>query len=335
MAYAVRRALYRTALYRMTLPGSVAPLPGFVPVDMWPGNVDRGSIIVKGDFEFAGNSVREAEAPWLADSISVTWLAAISEFDWLRDLRTVSSDAARTRARALILRWIDSFGEWHPVTWRPDVLGARVANWIGQCEFLCAGSDADFRDAFFQNLRRQMRHLQRAARFAPAGIGRIIVLKGLIYAALSLGNGKALARWIRGLEEEIDRQVLVDGGYITRNPSQQLDVMRHLVDVRAALRAAQEDVPHGLQTAIDRMAPMLRFFRHGDGGLALFNGSREEEGWFIDVVLTRSEARGKPLDSAPHVGFERLSANRTLVLMDVGSPPPPGVDDDAHAGRST
>ncbi len=52
----------------------------------------------------------------------------------------------------------------------------------------------------------------------------------------------------------------VDGGYVTRNPSQQLAVMRHLIDIRAALRDAQEEVPQGLQTAIDRMAPMLRFF---------------------------------------------------------------------------
>jgi uncharacterized heparinase superfamily protein len=77
---------------------------------------------------------------------------------------------------------------------------------------------------------------------------------------------------------------------------------------------------------------MLRFFRHGDGGLVLFNDSREEEGWFIDVVLTRSEARGKPLESAPHSGFERLTANRTMVTMDVGGPPPKGYDAMAHAG---
>jgi uncharacterized heparinase superfamily protein len=91
-------------------------------------------------------------------------------------------------------------------------------------------------------------------------------------------------------------------------------------------------IPAGLQTAIDRMAPMLRFFRHGDGGLALFNDSDEAEGWLIDVVLTRAEARGKPLESAPHSGFERLNLNRTLLIMDCGPPPPVEYDRHAHAG---
>ena len=50
------------------------------------------------------------------------------------------------------------------------------------------------------------------------------------------------------------------------------------------------------------------------------------------VVLSRSEARGKPLESAPHSGFERLAANRTLLLVDVGNPPPAGFDQQAHAG---
>jgi uncharacterized heparinase superfamily protein len=316
----------------MMLPRSAAPLPGFIVKDMWPGDAERGEVIVRGDFEFSGNGVREAEAPWMADDISVAWLAEISEFEWLRDVRTIGSVPARTRARALILRWIETHGEWHPVSWRPDVLGARVANWIGQSEFLTAGAEAPFNDEFYRSLRRQIRHLQRVARYAAPGMARLTVLKGLIFAALALDNRKGLARSLHGLETEIGLQVLVDGGYITRNPSHQLAVMRQLIDIRTALRDAREDVPQELQTAIDRMAPMLRFFRHGDGGLALFNGSREEEGWLIDVVLTRSEARGKPLDSAPHSGFERLTANRTLILMDAGAPPPSGVDEQAHAG---
>ena len=76
---------------------------------------------------------------------------------------------------------------------------------------------------------------------------------------------------------------------------------------------------------------MLRFYRHGDGGFALFNGSTESETWLIDVVLTKAEARGKPLMSAPHTGFERVAANRTLVIADGGAPSPVGQG--AHAGR--
>jgi uncharacterized heparinase superfamily protein len=213
------------------------------------------------------------------------------------------------------------------------VLGARLSNWLGHAEFLLAGADDAFAAAFYGSMGRQAKHLARVLDFAPDGAERIVALKGMILAALGLSTqrrrlGRALAR----LDDELGRQVLGDGGHMERSPAVQFVVLRHLVDIRAALREAQEETPTGLQTAIDRMAPMLRFFRHGDGGLTLFNDTDEAEGWLIDVVLTRAEARGKPLESAPHTGFERLNANRTLIIMDAGTPPPPGRDGHAHAG---
>jgi uncharacterized heparinase superfamily protein len=98
------------------------------------------------------------------------------------------------------------------------------------------------------------------------------------------------------------------------------------------LRAAESEVPQALQSAIDRAAPMLRFFRHGDARFALFNGSDEETAERIDLVLARADAKGRAPLSAPHSGFQRLQAGRTLVLSDAGAPPPRGFDGAAHAG---
>jgi uncharacterized heparinase superfamily protein len=330
--YAFMRLVYGSKLYRLTLPRHAVMPTGHIPTDMWPGDANRGAVIVNGDFELAGNAIRDAEAPWLAHGVSADWLATVSTFDWLRDLRAAGNEAARLRGRELIRRWIDTHGEWNQIAWQPGELGARVANWIGHCEFLIGGSDASFQQAYYRSLVRQSRHLSRVARYAAPGKPRILALKGLIFSSLAFDNSKVLERSLSGLNEEIERQILGDGGTVMRNPSCQLDYVRHMIDIRSALRNGQQEVPHWIQTAIDRMAPMLRFFRHGDGGLALFNDSREEEGWLIDVVLTRSEARGKPLESAPHSGFERLTADRTTLIMDVGSPPPKGYDSMAHAG---
>jgi uncharacterized heparinase superfamily protein len=109
-------------------------------------------------------------------------------------------------------------------------------------------------------------------------------------------------------------------------------VLRDLVALRGALVAGHHDVPEAVQNAIDRMAPMLRFYRHGDGGLALFNGSREQCDGTVDITLAQADSRGKPLSSAPHTGFERLTRNRVTILMDVGAPPPPTAGAAPHAG---
>jgi uncharacterized heparinase superfamily protein len=146
------------------------------------------------------------------------------------------------------------------------------------------------------------------------------------------GSEKRITRAVRVLERELPIQILPDGSHRTRNPSVQLAVLRDLIDLRAALRVAHADIPAAVQQAIERMAPMLRFFRHGDRRLALFNGSVEEDGVIVDLALTRSETRGHPPKEAPHAGFQRLQAGQSLVLVDTGKPSPRGFDEEAHAG---
>lgn len=333
VAQTLAPAVFATRLYGATLNGRRVSPRGFAPSESWPGDANRGAAIISGEFPLCGESVKDATPIWEAPGSSARWRAAANGFDWLRDLRAVGGDTARTAARALVKNWIDTQARWRPVPWRPDVLGARISNWIGHGEFLLAGADETFIAAFWDSIARQARHLARAAGLTPPGAGRIDALKGLVFAALALDrHRKRLRRWLARLDAELRLQILGDGGHIERSPAVQLSVLRHLVDIRAGLREAQEEIPTGLQTAIDRMAPMLRFFRHGDGGLALFNDSDEAEGWLIDVALTRAEARGKPLESAPHSGFERLNLNRTLLIMDCGRPPPVEYDRHAHAG---
>jgi uncharacterized heparinase superfamily protein len=137
---------------------------------------------------------------------------------------------------------------------------------------------------------------------------------------------------LRAFDRELAAQILGDGGHVSRSPSLQLQVLQDLIDTRAVLRSAQIEAPVALKGAIERMAPMLRFFRHGDRRLALFNDSLEEDGVLIDLVLTRSEAKGRPPAHAPDSGFDRLQASKSLVLIDTGKPPTPGFDDHAHAG---
>ena len=112
----------------------------------------------------------------------------------------------------------------------------------------------------------------------------------------------------------------------------QLDVLRDLIDIRAALRAGQIEVPPPLQDAIDRMAPMLRFFRHGDRRLALFNNSIEEDGVLVDLVLTARRPRVGRRRRRRSPGFSGCRAGQSLVLVDTGKPPPHGFDEHAHAG---
>ena len=76
----------------------------------------------------------------------------------------------------------------------------------------------------------------------------------------------------RRLGDELERQILPDGGHISRNPGALIELLLDLLPLRQAFTARNMPPPPALLNAIDRMMPMLRFFRHGDGNFALFNG---------------------------------------------------------------
>ena len=347
LAYGLRCLYYLSPLHELAISGRVPEAVGFAPIDPWPGNADRGRAIMAGRFTFAGHTVamgpsrtQQAQGPvfetgrelWTAPAAGQDWLADLHGFGWLRDLRVAGGDGARATARALIDDWISCCGRWQRLPWRPDILAARVTAWIFSCDFICQSADDEFSERLMKSLTRQARHLIAVGSGGLTGTRRLAMLKGQVFASVALFDGRGRARILRRFDRALAAQVLPDGGHVERSPSQQLAVLRDLVDIRELLMEAGFEVPHGVQLAIDRMAPMLRFFRHGDGGLALFNDSGEEEAWLIDMALTRANAPGKPLTSAPHCGFERIAAGRTLILADTGTPPPPGARDHTFAG---
>ncbi len=189
------------------------------------------------------------------------------------------------------------------------------------------------RNRLFVSANRQARHLSRVLPGGLSGAPLIAAIKGLIYGGLGLTSGaKYLKTGLKQLGAALSRQLLADGGHVERSPAVQLSVLRDLVDIRAALHAAGHEPPADLSFAIDHMAPVLRMFQSGDGGLALFNDSAEGDSGSVDLTLLRANAKARALDSAPQSGFQRLAAGQALLIADAGVPAPPPYDGHVHAG---
>ena len=333
---ALRAMAFASPLYRLTLGGRQPEQLAQAPTDPWPGDAERAREIINGSWRFVGQSLifegKPGSPEWYPPAAWDGWVAELHGFQWLRDMREMGGDA-RGAARHACANWIAECGSWERFGWRPDILGRRIAAWLTHGGFLLNGSDILFRRRFLQSLAEQTRHLSRVVSHGPEGIGRIAAVKALLYAGLTLpGSERRLTQGLRLLDHELERQTLPDGGQIERNASVQFQLLRDLVEIRLALIAAKKPVPDWLQLTIDRTAPMLRFYRHGDGGLVLFNGSSEENADLIDNVLAMGQATGKLTSRAGQTGYERMIARRTLVVVDVGCPPPADVAAQAHAG---
>ncbi len=109
-----------------------------------------------------------------------------------------------------------------------------------------------------------------------------------------------------------------------------------LLPLRQAYAARGLQAPAQLLNAIDRMMPMLRLFRHGDGTLALFNGMGVTPPELLATILAYDDVRAQPLTSARHSGYQRLQAADAIALIDAGRPPPANFfQSRAHAGCSS
>lgn len=266
-------------------------------------------------------------------------------FDWLRDLAVLDSPEAHKLAFAATAAWLARFDRWQALAWRSDLLARRLANWTNHFALIAAGApDAEtrqaFQDSLIQSARRQLRHFCRCRAEDVDGEARIAALCHGVVAAIALMPGQAigeqvatpaLLRLLARLSATLDSQLQPDGGFVGRSPSQQFSVICDLSAARHALASSLLGVPDWLQHALDRAAPVLRMLRHGDGGLALFQGAQEGRPDAIDLVLDRAQATGTSPILARHTGYARVAAGNALLLMDCGGTPASQATD-RHAG---
>ena len=157
-------------------------------------------------------------------------------------------------------------------------------------------------------------------------------LIALTYAALCMaGQARHLARppgnWSPSSSARSCRTAATSAAI----PGALIELLLDLLPLRQAFAARNIAPAAALLNAIDRMMPMLRFFRHGDGNFALFNGMGPTQPDLIATMLAYDDARGAPVSNAPHSGYQRIEAGE----MRAADGHRPAAADRASARRRT
>jgi uncharacterized heparinase superfamily protein len=304
------------------------------PQDLRTADPTRAAEIYGGRFAFAGKVVLcDRRSPFETLPPSDEWAVVLLSFSWLRHLRAADSAITRANARALIDNWMNLQGSFHPLGWRLDILTRRILCWLSQAPFVLQDADPRFYRRFIRSLSRQVRYLRRSIKQSRDGLPYLQAIIALNTASLCMqAQGRSLRSNARRLIDELNVQILPDGGHSSRNPSALIEILADLLPLRQLFFARNLQPPQSLNNAIDRMMPMLRFFRHGDGNFAQFNGTGATPVDLLATVLAYDDARGAPLSNAPHSGYQRLAAGQTALIIDTGKPPPVTVSQEAHAG---
>jgi uncharacterized heparinase superfamily protein len=213
------------------------------------------------------------------------------------------------------------------------VLSRRIISWLSHSTTVLHDTDVRFYRRFLRSLMRQVRYLRHTVDDARDGVQRLQAIIALNFAALCMaGQSRRIKSATHRLTVELERQVLPDGGHISRNPEAIIELLLDLLPLRQTFAARNIAPPPPLLNAIERMMPMLRFFRHGDGSFARFNGMGPTPVDLVVTLLAYDDTRGAPLAHAPHSGYERIEAGDSVLLMDTGRAPPIELSLEAHAG---
>lgn len=328
---AARGPVRRIATRRSRIPARLL----IAPQDIRTADPTVAADIYSGYFVFDGKAMNTRGAsPFEIMPPSEAWAAALAGFGWLRHLRAADTSLARVNGRALVNDWIAVAGRPKAVpAWRPEVVARRLLAWLSQSPLILDGADAAFYRRFMRSLARQTDFLKACLDRDLDGSARLVAIVALAEIALCAeGLPRLQRRASRLLADELGRQILADGGHVGRNPGLILDLLLDLLPLRQSYAARGVAVPPALLNAIDRMMPMVRTFRLGDGSLAAFNGMGVTRPDMLATVLAYDDVRGLPIENAPYSGYQRLEAGGVVLVVDAGGPPPPAFARTAHAG---
>ena len=330
-----RRRLRAGPVYRWRYTGRTPERVLIAPPDLRLPDKQIADEIYHGRYPLAGHMIDTGgQSPFQIEFADVAWLRSLHGFRWLRHMREAGTELAAANARALVTDWMATHGRRIAgIAWEPAVTARRVIAWLQHSTVVLQGADLAFYRAYLRSLAVQIRYLRAMAPEMPDGEERLRARAALAYSALSLPASRtALRAATRHLASELERQILPDGGHVSRSPLALIELLADLLPLRHTYANQAEAPPDALIAAVERMLPALRFFRHQDGALALFNGMGATVQDRVAAILHHDDTGGQPLANAPHSGYQRLASGGTTVIADTGAPPPAEVSHRAHAG---
>lgn len=306
----------------------------FAPHDLRTADPTTAGDIYAGYYAFAGRTLRtHGESPFDSTPPSEAWAESLHGFAWLRHMHAANTAIARANARALVDDFIAKRRWRNEIARRPAVAARRLIAFLSHSPLLLEGADHAFYERYVRHVARLADQLNLALSGAVDGAARLNCLIAVTFAAICLdGQDSRRKRLEFMLSDELDQQILPDGGHLSRNPRLLIEFLLDLLPLRETFMTRGVEPPRGVLMAIERMMPHLRLFRHGDGALALFNGMGTTPPDLMATLAAYDDARARPIEQAAYSGYSRLTGERSIVVVDAGPPPRGAHSIEAHAG---
>ncbi|MEZ6118754.1 MAG: alginate lyase family protein [Pirellulaceae bacterium] len=242
----------------------------------------------------------------------------------------------------LVRRWIEENPPLVGVGWEPYPLSLRIVNWIKwHCENQTLDSTA------LHNLAVQVRALVPLLEYHLLANHLLANAKALVFAGIFFGQEEG-DRWLelglRILDQQLDEQILADGGHFELSPMYHSIILEDVLDLinlaRTApdLPAVQNRLEHWKSVA-SRMLSWLTTMCHPDQQISFFNdaafGVACEPLELMDYAgrleLALPAPPGNGVTHLAESGYVRVQTDNYVALLDLAHVGPAYQPGHAHA----
>jgi uncharacterized heparinase superfamily protein len=254
--------------------------------------------------------------------------AKVHSFAWLADLEACAPREQVAPVADRILRaWLDANPKipsrpGKGPAWTVGYAGARLLAWLIHAPLILAGDDSAFRTRMLDEIAATARWLDRNVRNAEDPLAEVTGWCGIVAAGLMMPDGRPRRLFGEaGLIRALGELVGEDGGVLSRSPLAQMEAIAVLTRLRACYDATGHDCPDALQNMLAHMVPPLLALAHGDGALGSWQGGWAISADTIGKLVAASKVRTRPLRDVRQWGYQRVVAQKGVLLFDAAPPP--------------
>ena len=245
-----------------------------------------------------------------------------NKFNFLRDLKAEGSIKSRSIARSLVSNWIDERHNLLSKEFDSQIMAERITCWSFNFSWFAESGELDLQKKILYSIALQIKYLEIKLTEANNHLEIIIIIKGILVAKSILFDDIInIDELLNLIDEKLEILTNVDGGHSSRSPVLQINLLRHLIEIRSVVGILKNVHAENLHKQTIKMGEFCRSFQMPNGHFAWFHGGSLVPKDIIKQTLNRVGYKNRIFQVAEDTGFCRLSSMDSLVFVDIGLKP--------------
>ncbi len=289
-------------------------------------------------FVFLNHSVQfPRQIEWNDPRQEKLWLYHLHYFDYLLPFIQPGSSNDFESGRKIIQEWIEQNPVGYGNGWEPYPTSLRLINWTFFFTRFSTqlAENPSFQKQFWNSLYRQFLWLEKFLEYHLMANHLLVNLKAMVWGSLLFRDEKRFRRYTQKFSEQLQEQILPDGGHFERSPAYHAAILVDLLDLCNLLSAlgssgiqipGMQELHAELESVIPKMLEWLHFMTHPDGEIALFGDSALKVApaptqilaYFRSVCQQSVTLPNLEVKWLKHSGYVVFTGRNQRLILDVG-----------------